>query len=264
MKITVPETPAAKEKVLQAQGAKDLYDALYAMHQRERWGHEITADPRIVQRLNQIHHNLAYGEISEADCPTVIRLLIVDRGHALNLKIEYLTDYHYDENGILRKIETADPDYRRIPANEALVNVQVFDENGDILRHCPAFADYSKFTLGQDYSVLAIHSGAIRNGQYGYERYELTMENIYSDSFAPKPLAKDRREDYWRTYIPFAGEMRTLDFWYGRTEVPEDHDYEEWSLRILKCSPKFEDRLAELFPSGECDDELGWRQLGYK
>ena len=258
----VSETPAAKEKTVQSQGAADLFDAMYYMHQHECWGHEITKYHKLVQRLNQIHHNLTYGDIPEVDCPTVIRLLKKNDGHALNWETVYFTDYHYDDNGILRKIETANPDYPKIPANEALTDVQVFDENGNILRHCPAFVDFSKSSFRQIPPVLAIHSGAIRNGQYGYERYELTIENLYSDTFEPKPIAKDGRELCWRTYVPFAGEKRTLDYWYGRTFFPEAPGYEEWSFKILKCSPKFKDRLSEQIPSGECGDEMTWKQNG--
>jgi len=258
----VSETPAAKEKTVQPQGAADLFDAMYYMHQHECWGHEITKYHKLVQRLNQIHHNLTYGDIPEVDCPTVIRLLKKNDGHAHNWTTVYFTDYHYDDNGILRKIETANPDYHKIPANEALADVQVFDENGSILRHCPAFVDFSKSSFSQIPPVLAIHSGAIRNGQYGYERYELTMENIFSDTFEPKPFAKNGWENYWRTYVPFAGEKRTLDYWCGRTDFPEAPGYEKWSFRVLKCSPKFEECLLQHHPFSECGDGMRWRQVG--
>ena len=188
--IPAQVTPAAKEKTVESRGAADLFDAMYYMHQHERWGHEITKYPGIVQRLNQIHHNLTYGDIPEVDCPTVIRPLKKNDGHAHNWTTVYFTDYHYDDNGILRKRETTNPDYKNIPANEALADVQIFDENGNILRHCPAFVDFSKRSFVTVPPVLDIHSGAIRNGQYGYERYELTMENIFSDTFEPKPFAK--------------------------------------------------------------------------
>lgn len=260
--IPAQETPTAKEKTVQSQGAADLFDAMYAMHQHERWGHGITKNHRIVQRLNQIHHNLTYGDIPEVDCPTVIRLLKKNDGHALNWETVYFTDYHYDDNGILRKIETTNPDYPKIPANEALADVQIFDEKGNILRHGPAFVDFSKRSFQEIPPVLDIHSGAIRNGQYGYERYEFTMENIFSDTFEPKPIAKDGWELYWRTYVPFAGEKRTVDYWYGRTFFPEAPGYEDWSFKILKCSPKFKDRLSEQIPSGECGDEMTWKQVG--
>lgn len=260
-KEPVENTPAAEEKAVQSQGAVALYNAMYAMHQYE-WGHEIKKDPKLVQRLNQIHHNLTYGDIPEVDCPTVIRMLKKNDGHALNWTTVYFTDYHYDDNGILRKIETTGSDYRKIPANEALTNVQVFDENGSILRHCPAFVDFSKSSFSQIPPVLAIHSGAIRNGQYGYERYELTMENICSDTFEPKPFEKDGWEDYWSTHVPFAGEKRTLDYWYGRTDFPEAPRYEDWSYQILKCSPKFEDRLLQGLPSRKCGDGMTRKQVG--
>lgn len=258
----VSETPAAKEKTVESRGAADLFDAMYYMHQHERWGHEITKYHKLVQRLNQIHHNLTYGDIPEVDCPTVIRSLKKNDGHAHNWTTVYFTDYHYDDNGILRKIETTGPDYHKIPANEALMDVQVFDENGSILRHCPAFVDFSKSSFSKIPPVLAIHSGAIRNGQYGYERYELTMENIFSDTFEPKPFAKNGWENYWREYVPFAGEKRTVDYWYGRTFFPEAPGYEEWSFRFLKCSPKFEECLLQHLPFSECGDGMRWRQVG--
>lgn len=105
-KEPVEDTPAAEEKTVQSQGAVALYNAMYAMHQHEYSKHEITEDPKLVQRLNQIHHNLTYGDSPEVDYPTVIRLMKKYDGHALNWTIVSFIDYHYDDNGILRKIET--------------------------------------------------------------------------------------------------------------------------------------------------------------
>jgi len=91
-----------------SQKATKLLRVLDHMHAYERYGREIPDDPRIVQRLNQLHHDLAYGDIPEVECPTVIEFVKDDEDFPRWNPLEH-TFFFYDDNGVLRKIVSGMP-----------------------------------------------------------------------------------------------------------------------------------------------------------
>lgn len=245
----------------------NLFLVLHHMIQQEHWKHEIPFDSRIVQRLNQIHHNLTFLGIQEPEYTTVIRFLTKD---TIFWPTVYCTFYSYDDNGVLRKIEEVYPDCCNLPAHECLVDTMLFDENGVIVRHGPAFADKNT-NYREKAPFLPIYQGAIRDGQFCYEKYALTMEDLDSDGFESRPIAKDGSEPCWFNYVPKAGDRRTLDYWFGNPVFPKIYKDTELYFQVVKCSPKFEEQLKEHLQertdmeiqvlTGEYGRDLSWKQV---
>ena len=237
-----------------SQKATNLLRVLDHMHAYEREGREIPDDPRIVQRLNQLHHDLAYGDIPEVECPTVIEFVKADEDFPSLCEVEH-TFYFYDDNGVLRKIVTGMPFFSKIPSNEALADVRVIGENGYILRHCPAF-NIVVACSQWDSPFLDIYSGTVRNGKFNYERYELTEDNLFCDTFEPKPVPDGVWHWICGPHIPTP--VNSLDDWHLRNDFYKVLIDTEASFRILKCSPKFEALLTERVP----ENEMTWKQVG--
>lgn len=245
----------------------NLFLVLYHMIQQEQWKHEMPFNSGIAQRLNQIHHDLTFQGIQEPEYTTVIRFQTKD---TIVWPTVYCTFYSYDDNGVLRKIEEVYPDCCNLPAHECLVDTMLFDENGVIVRHGPAFADKNT-NYREKAPFLPIYQGAIRDGQFCYEKYALTMEDLDSDGFESRPIAKDGSEPWWFNYVPKAGDRRTLDYWFGNPVFPKIYKDTELYFHVVKCSPKFEEQLKEHLQeptdmeiqvlTGVCGRDLSWKQV---
>ena len=194
----------------------------------------------VVDQMNRIHKALTYEGIEEPEYTSVIEIYEGPRG-----ALDMLMWLYYDDNGILRKMVIPSPKIDwfappRIPEDHCLLNVELFDAQGEPIRYCQCVETEERGSV-LDYlkgvnEFAYIRRYTYRNGVTKSEYFHISDDNLFSGKMPPEPVQEQLTEGLgWYCTEKY----RTMDWWCDRWN---DNRYNT-NYTAIKCAEQYRDDI---------------------